>query len=138
MSRWVSDRVLEIGCGVGRLLRQVNSPVRIGVDSASEMVRVANKNGLLAVTADGMALPFPNASFDTVISGFGAFRYLDYTRGFAESSRVLVDGGRLSIHLIAARVWSIRDLVRQPKTQSVNLGAISELVSPAHKAGVND
>ncbi|MCA9675645.1 MAG: methyltransferase domain-containing protein, partial [Myxococcales bacterium] len=47
-----------------------------------------------ATTGDGMALPYPDATFDAGFSMFGLFVFADRDRGFRELRRVLVPGGR--------------------------------------------
>jgi SAM-dependent methyltransferase len=71
-----ATRVLEVGVGTGRLLAQVDAPVRIGLDVAPRMLAVARGRGLTVVCADGAAVPFAAGSFDAVIAGKGALRYL--------------------------------------------------------------
>ncbi|WP_369045927.1 class I SAM-dependent methyltransferase [Sinomonas sp. P10A9] len=50
--------------------------------------------------ADALDLPFPEASFDALVSQFGIMFFPDRPRGYAEARRVLKPGGRLS-----AAVW---------------------------------
>ena len=45
-------------------------------------------------TADATALPFPDASFDTMVCQFGIMFYPDKDKGFREAHRVLASGGR--------------------------------------------
>ena len=101
-------RVLELGCGTGRLLARVRAPVRVGVDVSREMLRHARARALPVVLADAHRLPFAGSSFDVILAGKGTFRYLDHERAFAECARVLGPGGRLGVHQYAARTWSPR------------------------------
>lgn len=101
-------RVLELGCGTGRLLARVRAPVRVGVDVSREMLRRARARALPVVLADAHRLPFAGGSFDAILAGKGTFRYLDHARAFAECARVLAPGGRLGVHLYAAHTWSPR------------------------------
>lgn len=103
-----ATRVLEVGVGTGRLLAQVDAPVRIGLDVAPRMLAVARGRGLTVVCADGAAVPFAAGSFDAVIAGKGALRYLAPAVVLAELWRVLVPGGRLAFHLYGGRTWSPR------------------------------
>jgi ubiquinone/menaquinone biosynthesis C-methylase UbiE len=72
-------RVLDIGCGTGALalcLREQGYAVT-GVDASREMIAVAQKNNRATanrfVVADALAgLPFPDKSFDLVISSYVA------------------------------------------------------------------
>jgi SAM-dependent methyltransferase len=101
----VSDswRALEIGCGIGRLLKPLSRRVAsvVGVDLSEEMVRRARvycagcPNLELRVT-DGSILPFPDASFEFVFSHI-VFQHLPrkayVERYFREAARVLRSGG---------------------------------------------
>lgn len=107
-----AQRVLELGCGTGRLLAGIDAPVRIGVDISPGMLRHARRRGLAVALADAHALPFADASFDAVLAAKGLFRYLDAERAFRECARVLAPGGRLAVHQYAARTWSLRTLMR--------------------------
>jgi SAM-dependent methyltransferase len=96
-------RALEIGCGIGRLLKPLSRRVAsaAGVDLSEEMIRRARDycagcpNLELRVT-DGSALPFPDASFDFVFSHI-VFQHLPrkayVERYFREAARVLRPGG---------------------------------------------
>ena len=95
-------RVLDIGCGNGALLRQLAPRIARGegVDGSEGMIRVARRHDApehLAFThVDGPTLPFPDASFDVVISLL-SFRYLDWDPLMNEVRRVLAPGGRLLV-----------------------------------------
>lgn len=61
----MSGDVLEIGCGVGRLMQ----PDWVGIDISREMVKIANKRGRkYAIQHDGRTIPFEDNSFDFVYS----------------------------------------------------------------------
>jgi SAM-dependent methyltransferase len=104
-------RVLELGCGGGRLLGQVEARRRVGIDVAQPSLLRARAAGLNVLRADAHRLPFGAASFDVVLAGNGVFPLLDYRRAFAECARVLAAGGALALHQSAARTLSLRDLV---------------------------
>ena len=126
-------RVLEIGCGTGRLLAQVRAPVRVGVDPSPAMLERAIGRGLDVARADGNALPFADRTFDAVIAGKGVFRYLDPVRAFAECARIL-RGGVLALHQYGNRTWSPRGSAR-PQPGLWELGSTEEILVPARAAG---
>lgn len=95
-------RVLEIGVGTGRNLELYPSGGEIevtGVDISQRMIerarRRARKLGRAAEVrrADAQALPFPDASFDTVTATCVFCSVADPVRGLAEARRVLRPGG---------------------------------------------
>lgn len=114
VARLALDRpadVLDIGCGTGTLTRQIydalpaDAPRRVcGVDAAEAMIAVAHKKagarpGLAFAAALAEELPYPDASFDRVLSTF-FFHHLNYelkVKSLAEIARVLRPGGQAAI-----------------------------------------
>jgi len=90
---------LEIGCGTGIHAARVRSlgRVPIGIDISSGMLRHA-RSRLPIVRASGGALPFPNASFSSVLAVMIHTDVEDYPAVLREASRVLVRGGCL-VHI---------------------------------------
>jgi demethylmenaquinone methyltransferase/2-methoxy-6-polyprenyl-1,4-benzoquinol methylase len=93
-------RVLDVGAGTGRLADavQADDPTRrvVGVDFAIEMLRQAD-NGVHMAAGDAQRLPFGDAQFDAVVSGFLVRNLSDTERGLREQVRVLRPGGTLAI-----------------------------------------
>jgi ubiquinone/menaquinone biosynthesis C-methylase UbiE len=102
--------LLDIGCGIGRLLIALAPEVRsaTGIDVSSEMVKAARRRcaGLANVSVlkgDGHGLaPLAGASFDVVVAidSFPYIRQSGYAlaeRIFSESARVLRPAGQLVI-----------------------------------------
>ncbi|ACY12953.1 class I SAM-dependent methyltransferase [Haliangium ochraceum] len=141
-----AKRVLELGCGTGRLLATLEAEQRVGVDLSREMLRRARARGLAVVCADAHALPFPDGCFDAIAAPKGVFRYLEPTAAFAECARVLAPGGQLCVHQYALRTWSLaaaaadlRALRRgedESRAASPHLDAPEELFAPARRAGL--
>jgi SAM-dependent methyltransferase len=63
------DRVLEVGCGTGRLLEGLSkvTPRVVGVDVLPEAVQASRKRGLSVVRSNGLSLPFTGSAFDFAI-----------------------------------------------------------------------
>jgi len=143
-----SGRVLELGCGTGRLLAQAEASVRVGVDLSLAMLRRARTRSEVAgashagrafdvLCADAHALPFADRSFDAILAGKGTFRYLDYERAFVECARILVPGGRLAVHQYAARTRSLRrpGHSRGHDAAALHVRHLDELFAPARRSG---
>jgi SAM-dependent methyltransferase len=95
-------RVLDLGCGAGHV--SFNAATRakevVAYDLSSEMLdvvaRIAAERGLRnLVTRQGVAeqLPFPNESFDYVLSRYSAHHWHDFEAALREVARVLKRGG---------------------------------------------
>ena len=98
------DRVLDVGCGTGTLLkalrRTLPNSALTGVDMSEEMLSVArtklNHDGELQ-RGFAEALPFADGSFDLVVST-SVFHFIrDPGQTLGEFARVLRPGGRVLI-----------------------------------------
>src|SRR3989449_2510004 len=131
-----AERVLEIGCGTGRLLATLGGRLCVGIDVSDGMLRIAAGKELTVMRADAHRLPFAESSFEAITAGNGVFRYLDYGRAFAECARVLRRGGRLAVHQYSR--WS---LILRPRPQlapdsPLHVGDLAEVRRPAGEAGL--
>ena len=97
------QRVLDVACGTGILAREAASRSGsdgslAGVDPNEGMLEVARKLSPKIQWRQGVAesLPFPDRSFDAVVSQFGLMFFSDRSRALREMMRVLVPGGRLA------------------------------------------
>ena len=98
------QRVLDVGCGTGVLAREAVRRVGpsgfvSGVDPAPGMLAMAKR---LAPTvewqrATAELLPFPNESFDAVVSQFGLMFCIDRCQALREMVRVLTPQGYVSV-----------------------------------------
>lgn len=96
-----TGRVLEIGVGTGLNLPLYGDVELVGVEPDPHMLRRARARAatlgrpveLLPASAE--ALPFPDASFDTVVATFVFCTIPDVRRAAAEALRVLRPGGTL-------------------------------------------
>jgi ubiquinone/menaquinone biosynthesis methyltransferase len=92
------DRVLDLACGTGDLLFAAADRARtaVGLDITHRMLQLArSKRPAAVVTGDMLTLPFPDASFTVVTTGYGLRNVPDLRAAVAEIRRVLVPGGRL-------------------------------------------
>lgn len=105
------QRVLDVACGTGILAREIaprigSSGRVVGVDPSSGMVAVAKQLAPAIEWREGVAesLPFPDQSFDAVVSQFGLMFFTDRRQALYEMLRVLTPGGRLAV-----AVWDSLD-----------------------------
>jgi len=102
--------ILDIGCGIGRLLVALAPEVRTatGIDVSAEMVKTARRrcapySNLTVIKGDGRGLAaLENETFDVVVAvdSFPYFKQSGYAlveRFVAESARVLKPGGQFLI-----------------------------------------
>lgn len=96
------SRVLDLCCGTGDLLKMLRDESRgqvIGVDFAHQMlVRSKEKTSRVGLAeADGLRLPFADASFDAITIAFGFRNFANYAEGLREMRRVTKPGGCVAI-----------------------------------------
>lgn len=92
-------RVLDAGCGTGALARQVHAmqpeAALTMLDLTPAMLEHARDVPGTYLVGDVQALPFPDASFDVVMSGWVLETVPDPKRAAAEFLRVLAPGGHV-------------------------------------------
>jgi ubiquinone/menaquinone biosynthesis C-methylase UbiE len=100
------QRVLDVGCGTGRLLRQARqchpSAMLVGVDLAWGMVATAaaatpTELAIRHVRAAAEQLPFADRTFDLAIVTMSLRHWTDPAAGIAQIDRVLIPGGVLVV-----------------------------------------
>lgn len=101
------DRILDVGCGAGGMLRGVAATdLAVGIDVDEPLVRHVRDAGPEAhgLLASGTRMPFPDATFDLVVM----FDVLEHVSGWPyvllEAGRVLRPGGVAFV--TAANTWS--------------------------------
>ena len=104
-------RVLDVGCGTGILAREVaprtgSSGTVAGIDPNAGMIAVAKQLARAIEWREGFAesLPFPDQSFNAVVSQFGLMFFRDRRHALREMLRVRAPGGHLAI-----AVWDSLD-----------------------------
>ena len=102
------QRVLDVGCGFGGTLADLDQS-HTGMDlyglniDARQLAHARNQlkprpgNRIRLIAGDACRLPFPDASFDTVLCVEAVFHFPGRDRFFAEVCRVLRPGGRLAM-----------------------------------------
>jgi SAM-dependent methyltransferase len=97
------ERLLDVSCGVGRLVRLARDRgIRaFGVDLSREAVAIGSRAGPGGglVLADAERLPLADGCFDCVVNVGSLEHYAHPPRGVAEMRRVLRAGGRAVVLL---------------------------------------
>ncbi|GAB4480152.1 MAG: bifunctional demethylmenaquinone methyltransferase/2-methoxy-6-polyprenyl-1,4-benzoquinol methylase UbiE [Anaerolineae bacterium] len=96
-------RLLDVATGTGDLafeaLRQHGQLEVVGVDFAIPMMLVGRQrrggDRIMWCGADALHLPFPDGSFDAVVSAYLMRNVIDVPRAFKEQIRVVRPGGRV-------------------------------------------
>ncbi len=122
--------ILDVGCGTGRLLHAAHERFPAaraeGVDAAEGMVTEARRaagrgSAFHFQVAVAEALPFPDASFDVVMSTVTFHHWSDQARGVAEVRRVLTREGRwILADFIASGVASLFARGRMPERRRLD------------------
>ena len=110
--------VLEVGCGTGLILSRLAATARsvVGVDLSPGMLAAAAGRGHAVVCADATRLPFPDASFDAVVSFKVLAHVVAVREALAEMARVLRPGGVLTAEFYNRH--SLRHLLKRLKPPS--------------------
>jgi len=148
-------RALEVGAGSGRLLIRLGAerPYRlVAVDYAPyaaravrENLRRAGREGAV-VFGDARALPFPDASFDVVLSGGLLEHFRDPLPVMREMARLLRPGGLFYADIVPRKVslyrWAERE--RMARSEQLQEGIYesdlprSRWAALAREAGLHD
>jgi SAM-dependent methyltransferase len=106
-------RILEIGCGSGALLQDLQEKNTVyGMDLADAALKICRERGLDCVSmADVTALPYGDEAFDTVIAIDVLEHIDDDGAALREIHRVAKPGGTLIVTVPAFQMlWSRRDV----------------------------
>jgi ubiquinone/menaquinone biosynthesis C-methylase UbiE len=122
-ARPVPLRILDVGCGTGALLREMIARVPyaeayVGVDPSASMISAGRSSADARVTfvrATAESLPFPDASFDLVVTCTSFDHWSDQRAGLAELARVVTDNGRVVLVDLAAAWLPQRRRARTPR-----------------------
>jgi SAM-dependent methyltransferase len=93
----IRGQVLENGCGVGMYVEKLapQAGTVIGLEFDFERTVEAHQNSSHILNAAGEGLPFPNDSFDLILSHEVIEHVMDDAVAVAEMVRVLKPGGRI-------------------------------------------
>ena len=102
VATWNPGRILDLATGSGvlaeELARTNTGSLVVGADFCIPMLKVAGKRNVEhLVVADGLALPFADASFDVITVAFGLRNMAFLERALAEMARTIRSGGHVVI-----------------------------------------
>ena len=132
------DSVLELGCGYGRVLRELATRASaerwVGIDNAASNLEFAveycrDHPEIKLLEMDAGNLTFPDASFDRVLcvqNGLSAFQ-LDPSSVVAEAMRVLQPRGTMICTTYSEDFWPTRLAWFRRQSEAGLLGPIDEI-----------
>ena len=121
------EKVLDVACGTGVLARNAiarvgSSGFVAGIDPDPGMLAVADRLSPTVAWRQGTAesLPYPDGSFDAVVSQFGLMFFTDRQKALQEMVRVLKPDGRLAV-----AVWNSLEDIPAYATEVALLGRMA-------------
>jgi ubiquinone/menaquinone biosynthesis C-methylase UbiE len=109
LSNQRGGRAIDIGCGGGRLVISIakRHPLMevVGLDLSDEMINLANRRASQVGLSkrvkfrigDAERVPFPDESFDLVVSTLSLHHWSKPERVFDEVARILIPGGKCAL-----------------------------------------
>ena len=103
LSSITTGKVLDVSCGTGEFLRELLRKRKVklyGIDYSAKMVALARAKlgkGVSLQKADVHRLPFPDNTFDYVISTEAFHHYYDQSRALSEMKRVAKGGATIMV-----------------------------------------
>jgi ubiquinone/menaquinone biosynthesis C-methylase UbiE len=135
------DRLLEIGCGGGLLLRDARATgaAATGLDHSEEMVRLARERAPGAEVSVGSAeeLPFPDGAFTAVAMSIVLLFLPDPVTVLRECHRVLTPGGRAALYTTAPELRGT-PAAPEPLASRSHFYDDEALAALARRAGLTD
>jgi len=127
------DRVLDVAGGTGQLGRHLGRRAHLCVvvditpamlEQGAKAVRAEHRNDVVFVQADAMALPFPDAQFEVVVSRFALHHLTDIAAVLREMHRVCTPSGSVTVI----------DMVTEPGSTGERMDELERLRDPSHVA----
>jgi ubiquinone/menaquinone biosynthesis C-methylase UbiE len=135
----VPQRVLDVGCGTGYLLRLLarqwpQATELAGIDPAPSMIEAAAGSArderLRFSIGAAERLPYPDSSFDLVVSTTSFDHWPDQQAGLRECARVLMPAGRLMLVDLFS-LWLIPTLIDGRRGKARTRRRAGQLLSAA-------
>ena len=139
------EAVLDVGCGTGALLGEIGArwpQARLaGVDAAPGMAAVARQRLPAADIRDGVAesLPWPEGTFDLVVTTHSIHHWRDKVQGIREVARVLRTDGLFLLADITGDGpvgWIVEGLRRLTRNQDEEFPPSARVAAEMASAGL--
>ena len=136
--------VLDVSCGTGNLLVELASQGHTnlqGVDYSSKMVEAAGQklsNKAVIQKGDVHQLPFPDRTFDYVVSTEAFHHYYDQSKALSELVRVTKKNGKVIVSDINFFVRPIHWLFQKVEPGCVKINSKTEMRSLFADAGLTE
>lgn len=114
LPRWI--KAVEIGVGTGRIAGSFN--IRLGLDPAPSMLKLARNRNIRVIQGVAESLPFQDRSFDLVLMATTICFLNDVRKSLREAYRILSEGGHLVIGFID-KLSPLGEKYEQHKNKSV-------------------
>jgi ubiquinone/menaquinone biosynthesis C-methylase UbiE len=96
-ARYRGKQILEVACGEGTKLSQLEAKRRVGLDISKLAIKQAAQKLDLAVVGNAESLPFKNGEFDAVLSFFSLEHFEHPETVLLEMIRVIKKGGEVVV-----------------------------------------
>lgn len=135
-------KVLDIGCGDGWDINKISkrNATMFGLDSSSDLVRIANENNPKATIIEGKMelLPYENEFFDVILSKYAIQTSTNVPKVLSEMNRVLKPGGIIT-YLAVHPLRQFLEKKKHPKNyflqeivESIFFGGSVSAFEPTH------
>jgi ubiquinone/menaquinone biosynthesis C-methylase UbiE len=109
------DSVLDVGCGTGFCLDEIDAKRKVGIDPSEELVKIGKKKGRNISVGRAETLEFNDDEFDSVICLTAAHHFTDIPKGFSEMKRA----GRRFAFSILKRASNFKEIEKVIKKMFV-------------------
>lgn len=116
-----NDIVLEVGCGNGAILKNINSKLTVGIDLSYNMLIEAKKHcNSFLINADAEYLPFKNKTFDKIFVSEVLYYLPNLDKFLQETKRCLKPDGKFLILSLNSPYNFIRTLKNKLKISGIS------------------